>query len=183
MAQWGYNGYMEKKCPCGNTIKVIPSLIKRKKYCSKKCFYKYRKVSIWNKGLKGIHLSPKSEFKKGVRANPAGEFKKGHKPVKPIQKGERRGIATEFTTERSKGENNNKWKGNKVGYGATHSWIYRHYGYATCCENRELEVLLFNCNGISNKYEWAFKHKKGHARDRKQYYQLCHSCHIKYDRS
>jgi NUMOD3 motif len=34
--------------------------------------------SAWNKGLKGIHLNPATEFKKGVRVAPATEFKKGN---------------------------------------------------------------------------------------------------------
>ena len=50
----------------------------------------------WNKGLKGIHLSPATEIKKGQHLSPKTQFKKGHKPKKPIKKGERRGIKTEF---------------------------------------------------------------------------------------
>jgi hypothetical protein len=30
------------KCPCGRQISTTPSRAKRKKYCSKKCFYKFR---------------------------------------------------------------------------------------------------------------------------------------------
>lgn len=92
MVQWVYNRHMQKVCPCGNKIKVIPALFKRKKYCSKKCFYLYRKVPIWNKGLKGIHLSPKSEFKKGLV---------------PWNKG-------------LKDEETNGWKGDFVGYDGVH---------------------------------------------------------------
>lgn len=55
------------ECPCGEEVVfTAKSKLGRKKYCSKKCFYEYRKIEIWNKGLKGIHLSPKSEFKKGM---------------------------------------------------------------------------------------------------------------------
>jgi len=42
---------------------------------------KFKKGQVpWNKGLKGIHLSPITEFKKGVRYNPTAEFKKGQIP-------------------------------------------------------------------------------------------------------
>lgn len=34
----------------------------------------------WNKGMTGIHLSPKTEFKKGNRYSPRTEFKKGETP-------------------------------------------------------------------------------------------------------
>lgn len=73
---------------------VMPCKRGAKKYCSRECCLKNTAVSIqkydresmykkrltWNRGLKGIHLSPGSEFKKGtqinlgrVRADMAGE--------------------------------------------------------------------------------------------------------------
>lgn len=33
---------IKKICPCGENFTTIPSREKRTKYCSKKCFYKYR---------------------------------------------------------------------------------------------------------------------------------------------
>ncbi len=39
---------------------------------------RYKKGNVpWNKNLKGIHLSPHSEFKKGDHPSPKTEFKKG----------------------------------------------------------------------------------------------------------
>lgn len=55
-------------CPCGVKLKVSPSQLKRKKYCSKNCFYKYR---------------PKTGFQKGHQFYKGGEkgwFKNGHIP-------------------------------------------------------------------------------------------------------
>ena len=69
-----YHIVMIIKCPCGKQIKVAPHLEERKKYCSKKCFYLYRKrpkgltykvIKVnkgwikkgqepWNKGTKGL---------------------------------------------------------------------------------------------------------------------------------
>ena len=137
----------------------------------------------WNKGLKGIHLSPATEFKKGIRYSPKTEFKKGHKPKNPIKKGERRGIETEFTREKTLKENNFKLKGEKVGYYGSHSWIQRNYGRARKCENKENELFKFLCSEKSKRFDWAFINKKGYERDKKLYIQLCHSCHLKYDRS
>lgn len=173
---------MEKTCPCGKEFWCSPSLIERKKYCSKKCFYEYRTIPIWNKGLKGIHLSPKTEFKKGVRNSPTTEFEKGHKPISPIKKGEHRGEKTEFTTKRVKGEQNFKWKGDEVGYFASHAWMVREYGRACLCENRENGIFEFICTQKSKSFDWAFTKKEGYKRDRSLYIQLCHSCHLRYDR-
>lgn len=97
---------MEKTCNCGQKFYCIPALIERKKYCSKKCFYEFRKVPIWNKGLKGIHLSPGSEFKKGQT---------------PWNKG---------LSE----EQQARWVGDKVGYDALHSWVEKHLGKPRKCE-------------------------------------------------
>lgn len=59
-----------------------------RKYCSKECLNKSKiGKPAWNKGLKGIHLSPNTEFKKG------------HKTViAPLE-------------NRRTGVKNNKWKG------------------------------------------------------------------------
>ena len=41
----------------------------------------FKKGNIpWNKGMKGIHLSPESEFKEGNHCSIVTEFKKGTKP-------------------------------------------------------------------------------------------------------
>lgn len=50
----------------------------------------------WNKGLKGIHLSPSSEWKKGIHASPATEYKKGHSSQnkgKPLSEETRRKLS------------------------------------------------------------------------------------------
>ena len=43
------------------------------------------------------------------------------------------------------GENNNKWKGNLVGYFGVHAWIYRQLGKADICED---------CGSVKN-VQWA----------------------------
>lgn len=98
---------MDKTCLCGTTFWCAPRLIERKKYCSKVCFYKYRKVPIWNKGLKGIHLSPATEFKKGIKP---------------------------WNTGIHLGERSPKWKGDNVGYEALHEWVERWAGKKRECD-------------------------------------------------
>lgn len=173
---------MDKTCPCGKTFFVKTYLLHRKKYCCKVCFYKYHGR---RSGLKY----------KLVKENPTS-FKKGQKPwndglagkgiCKPtsgsIKKGERRSIKTEFTRENTVGSKNAKWKGQDVCYSASHAWIIRKYGKASRCENRDNCILGFPCKGISQTFDWAFINKKGFKRDRKSYMELCHSCHIIYDR-
>ncbi len=66
------------------------------------------------------------------------------------------------------GEQNNKWKGDKVGYASKHAWIRRHYGKADHCE--------FNPSHTSRHYEWCNISRK-YKRDRKDFVQLCRSCH------
>lgn len=72
------------------------------KYCSRECSLKntavqkqsfdrevYKNRMVWNRGMKGIHLSRKSEFKKGNKINSGRvrhdlEGKNNHKWVEPI---------------------------------------------------------------------------------------------------
>jgi len=57
---------MDKTCPCGKVFFVKPYLLHRKKYCCKKCFYKYR-------------TRPVGLVYQLVKENPTS-FKKGQKP-------------------------------------------------------------------------------------------------------
>lgn len=66
---------------CGVGFKRDKSGSRPIRFCSRKCYSLYRKGKIlktnfgnpgfepWNKGKKGIHLSPKTEFKKGRKSN------------------------------------------------------------------------------------------------------------------
>jgi hypothetical protein len=75
-----------KTCPvCGKEFYLPPCRLETgRKFCSRKCGYigrgqsntgrtHFKKGMIpWNKNLKGIHLSPESEFKKGEKSWNAG---------------------------------------------------------------------------------------------------------------
>lgn len=56
-------------CKVEFQIPVNGKARKRRRFCSMKC----RKITAWNKGIKGIHLSPLSEFKKGMIAPMKGK--------------------------------------------------------------------------------------------------------------
>lgn len=56
---------------CANPVckKVFNSSSSKSKYCSSSCFGKVnhpKGIQAWNKGLKGTHFSPSTEFKKGI---------------------------------------------------------------------------------------------------------------------
>lgn len=185
---------MEKTCPCGTKILVPPRLAARKKYCSKKCFYRFRKrpsgltynitkpnpasfkkgQTPWNKGIPApAGLKQRwSEKKKGKHYSRRTEFKKGNTP---FNKGKMH----------LRNEKHPKWRGDTVGYGALHSWVYRNLGKAHRCEyvlctyprkNASKKVLLY-----PKTFHWA-NISREYRRELSDWVQLCASCHMKYDR-
>jgi hypothetical protein len=79
------------------------------------------------------------------------------------------------------GEKNKSWKGENAGYFSIHDWIKKYFGKANKCENRENDVLNFTCSNKSNIFQWAKKRNHRYSRLIEDYYQLCVSCHSKYD--
>lgn len=74
--------------------------------------------------------------------------------------------------KQKKKSENPAWKGQKVKYGSLHSWIKRNWGKAKICEF---------CNTKTAKvYDWSNKEHKI-SRLKKDWQQLCRSCHLKYD--
>ena len=149
----------------------------------------------WNKGLKGIHLSPNTEIKKGQHLSPKTEFKKGHRPKRPIKRGQRISPKTEFKKgdmawnkgkPHLKNENHPMWRGDDVGYSGLHTWIHRNLGRAKKCEYKNCKYPRKNkANKIIYKpkiYNWA-NISREYKRDVSDWIQLCPSCHAKYDRN
>lgn len=67
-----------------------------------------------------------------------------------------------------------KWKGDKVGYGALHSWVRRKLGKPNFCEH------CGNRNLKNRQYHWANKSGK-YLRRLSDWIRLCVKCHKKYD--
>ena len=63
--------------------------------------------------------------------------------------------------------------GRRYHYDTHHSNLRRKFGKANKCEF---------CNSkIAKRYEWALKKGKKHSLNKSNYYELCPSCHRKYD--
>lgn len=92
-------------------------------------------------------------------------------------------IALGTTPPHFTGEQSSNWKGDKSGYGGMHKWLYTHYGSAYKCENRENSVLAFECTLTSNTFQYAKRKESKYTRDITDYFQLCVSCHVKYDKN
>lgn len=60
-------------------------------------------------------------------------------------------------------------------YGKIHSWLRGNFGKATKCESP-------TCKGGCNTFHWAVKREREYDYDRSAFWQLCASCHSKYDR-
>lgn len=106
-----------------------------------------------------IKRNSKGQFIKGSSA-PKTAFKKGC--ISPY-KGKKR--------PKISGKNNYNWKGNNAGYTAFHQSLRRH--------NLKTGICFF-CKQ-SKKTEWALKKDKKYSRNINDYFELCCSCHKKYD--
>lgn len=101
---------------------------------------------------KRISQSHKELFKKGIRSN--------------------------------KGDKNPNWKGGVTQecagidsklYSSIHWWLFKQYGKADKCENKD-------CLGISKNYTWSKIKGKEYKKIRSHFKMLCKSCHTKYDK-
>ncbi len=89
-----------------------------------------------------------------------------------IRTPEQRRKISEFNKGKYTGEENNKWKGDKVGYHALHNWVARQLGKPSKCEH---------CSDTTAKrYEWA-NISREYKRDISDWVRLCSSCHHTFD--
>lgn len=127
---------------------------------------------------------PHNKDKKGWTNG--GSFKKRHKIIKGSEKGQfkrnnkinlgkKNALGyrhTKNALKKMSKENNHNWKGDNVGYSGVHNWLSKQFGKATLCE--------FDKSHKAKRFEWAHIRKE-YTRNRKDYIQLCPSCHRKYD--
>lgn len=169
-------------CPCGTVFEVKAWRIAagRGKFCSKPCKYKYQKLPsrkgmkynvarenptkfkpghvTWNKGMKGIHFSPGTEFKPGERPSPA----------------------TEFKPDDVSGEKNFRWAGglgsrsqDQEGYTALHYQVRKERGRAA---DYPCTFADDTCKGATH---WANISREYKGVD--DFMPLCRSHHARYD--
>jgi len=138
-----------------------------KKYCSRKCYYttvsaktRGEKNAMWMGGSveRSCRVCTKTFFvKQGILKRKNGGSFCSNKCL---------GISRS-------GSNSPHWRGNNVGYNGIHHWIKKNYGKSNMCENEY-------CPKISRGYHWANISNK-YLRDRKDWLQLCVSCHKVFD--
>jgi len=136
---------------------------KNRKVCGNDCRKKIprRKWSVEEK-------ISRSEY---AKKHGYGKWMKGKKiPIEVLQK--RSDSLKEFYKKRGYCDQS-LWESKQDDYFNIHHWLIRKFGKAVQCDF---------CGTKKGKIEWSkLKHKK-HARIRSNYWQLCRSCHIKYDR-
>lgn len=119
----------------------------------------------WNKGK-----STSDETKKKISEAKIGS--------EPWNKGVKTGLVpkTAFKKGDNKKEKHHLWMDDEASYSAKHSWILRNWGEASCCKNNF-------CEGLSNNFEWANISRKYVRSDKRDWTQLCVSCHRRFDLS
>lgn len=149
-------GYKQTK---EHRLKIVNSLKGRKLTEETK-----RKISLshlGNKNALGHKLSKESKLKISL-ANRG----KHNSPSTEIKKGQHISLTTEF-----KGEYDNpKWRGDKVGNRALHTWIKRHKSKPEVCENCKI-ARPYDLANISHQYK----------RDINDFKWLCRKCHFDFD--
>lgn len=82
-----------------------------------------------------------------------------------------------------RGKNHWNWKDDPT-YVSLHTWVYSNFGKATKCEMPGCKYPKVIDKGKildkPSRFEWSNKTGK-YDRDRKNWWQLCPSCHRKYD--
>ena len=137
---------------CGKEFSTKPSYIKQGVVrCSMRCQGIARRGKpSWNKGV-STGIVPRSAFKKGHRT-----FNKG--------------VPAPWAT----GEKHPKWKGDRVGYYALHTWVGRRLEKPSTCSH------CGRPNLSGRAIHWANKSGK-YLRKLSDWLRLCVSCHKKYD--
>jgi hypothetical protein len=64
----------------------------------------------------------------------------------------------------------------QIEYQKIHKWLRNTFGYANKCESLQ-------CNHKSRVFEWALIKGAEYEYKRSNFFMLCRSCHIKYDRT
>ncbi len=174
---------LEKKCiQCGKTY-LKPYWIsltnwELRKYCSTECQAKFWKGKPSRRKGKGLGYTP---WNKGKKSNKPAWNKGNGEYAKKLGFGKwmlGRKLSEETKrkiSEASQEEKGNAWKGDDVGYGGLHMWVYKHLGKPDTCEHCGVEGLK------GRAIHWANKSQQ-YKRDVKDWIRLCVKCHTAYDK-
>jgi len=88
----------------------------------------------------------------------------------------RRGVVVTATTraklsEGQRGSKGNNWQGDDVGYSGLHRYLRKAYPKTGVCEE---------C-GAEGRTDYALIKGRPYSRNREDYLELCHPCHMRYD--
>ena len=159
---------IKKICPCGKEFETYGERLRsgRGKYCSKVCFYQYRKRPS---GLKyKLKKVNSGWFKKGNNVNP---FPKGYVPWNKGLKGIRLSKHSEFKKGSIPWNKDKKiWKKDWNEYKRLHYWVRKNLGHPHKCEA---------CGSIEN-IDWANKSQQ-YLKELDDWISLCRACHLKKD--
>ena len=143
-----------------------------KYFCSMKCAGEYKR----GKKFSEKHIKALSEAKKG-KPQPQIHNPKVYEKISKSLRGK--------PQPWNRNERHHEWKGDKAGYTAFHQWLRRKFGKATMCDNPDCHYPRRNRNNQilykPKRFEWSLIHGKKHDHKRENYWQLCKSCHVKYD--
>jgi hypothetical protein len=176
---------------CRRVFSIIPSLAKKRKYCSKECSDKAKKgVGFSSEHKKNLIVHLRKFWGKSDRCVDCGRFylkshicigkkKLRENVMKLFNNKNMRKLNLLKRIERIKngeiqysfGEEHHNWKGDDVKYVGLHKWVRIYKPKLKVCElcKTKKKLDLANKNGVYN-------------RNFKNWFWLCRSCHIKYDR-
>lgn len=140
-----------------NTCTDCKKIISKRGIRCKACANRFRagKYTLCTRGIKRGPLSEK--WKKNIHLSKLG--KKWNHPMSEEQKQKLRDSNLNI--------NNGMWKGDKVSYGALHTWIRKNKLKPNLCENCK-RASPYDIANISGKYK----------RDIHDYKWICRRCHM-----
>jgi len=153
-----------KKCKeCKNSFKTHEAWVRKGggKFCDRKCSAVWRSKHIW--GSNHPQYKPLIPLVCPVCSKSFNPHNKRSRFCSPLCRG-----------KTYSGEKHYRYIG-KASYHSTHWWLLYYHGKAKKCEN-------YYCKKESKIFEWALLKGKEYERNTENFWQLCKSCHMYYDR-